>query len=80
MDKITCPKCEAAMTGGYLLEKNMPLIEGDLTPTEWVAINPEYFEKYGFFQTKHITERRRVETYCCTECGFLESFAKKPEG
>ena len=48
MDKHACPKCEAAMTGGYLLEKNMPLIEGDLTPTEWVAIEPDYFEKYGF--------------------------------
>jgi hypothetical protein len=63
------------------LTPNLP--NGNLTPatppTEWVAIEPEYFEKYGFFQTKHITERRRVETYCCTECGFLESFAVKPE-
>ncbi len=78
MNEHKCPKCESGMVMGYLLEKNMPIIEGDLTPTEWVAIEPEYFEKYGFFQKKHITERRRVETYCCTNCGFLESFAVHP--
>ena len=25
-----CPKCESKMTSGYLLEKNMPIIEGDV--------------------------------------------------
>lgn len=77
MTELKCPKCESKMIPGYLLEKSM--LEADMTPTEWVAIESEYFEKYGFFQKKHITDRRRVETYCCTECGFLESFAVKPQ-
>lgn len=70
-----CPKCDGEMIAGFLLEKNMPLIEVDLKPTEWVAIDREYFDQHGFFQTKHITDRRRVETHRCGECGFLESFA-----
>lgn len=70
-----CPKCDGEMVSGFLLEKNMPIIEGDFTPTEWVQIDREYFDKHGFFQKKHITERRRVETHRCTNCNFLESFA-----
>jgi len=76
MENPSCPKCESEMTCGYLVEKNTPtLIEGDFRPTEWVTIEPEYFEKYGFFQPKHIIDRRRVDTYRCNQCGFLESFA-----
>lgn len=71
-----CPKCDGEMVAGFLLEKNMPIIDADLKPTEWVQIEPAYFEKHGFFQTKHITDRRRVDTYRCNDCGFLESFAR----
>ncbi|TWU05551.1 hypothetical protein Pla52n_12650 [Stieleria varia] len=75
MKKRVCPKCGGEMIAGFLLEKNMPVLEVDLTPTEWVSIDPEYFDKHGFFQTKHIRDRRRVETHRCSECNFLESYA-----
>ena len=62
------------MVAGVLLEKGTSG-DVDLMPTQWVQFDPAYFEKHGFFKGKHVTDRRRVETFRCTDCGFLESFA-----
>ena len=74
MSGRVCPKCEGEMVAGVLLEKGT---SGniDLMPTEWVQFDPPYYEKHGFFKGEHIIERRRVKSYRCKACGFLESFA-----
>jgi len=70
--KRACPKCDGEMIAGILLEHTMPLVE---VATVWAAIDREYCDKHGNIQAKHITDRRRVETHRCKECGFLESYA-----
>lgn len=70
----SCPKCDGEMVAGALLEKGT---SGniDLMPTEWVQFDTTYYEKHGYFKGKHVTDRRRVQTYRCTNCGLLESYA-----
>ena len=77
-----CPKCDSQMVAGFLLEKNTPRTspEVEITPTEWVAIERDYFEEHGKFQESHIIERIAVETFRCLECGFIEFYAKAPLG
>ena len=65
-----CAKCGGRMEQGFLLE----LRDGNQkTVTEWIGGTPER----GWFGLVKIRGKRKlaVQTYRCTRCGYLESFA-----
>jgi hypothetical protein len=67
-----CPKCGSLMEIGFTLDVG----HGSFLPSIWVQGFPE-----GSFWT--ITKiggktKLRVDSYRCTHCGFLESYALEP--
>ena len=61
-----CSKCGADMQEGFILEHRVP--------ARWIAGKPE---KSGLGGIKAVgREQRRIETYRCVACGFLESYAQ----
>ena len=71
--QIECSKCDGKMVAGFEVDRGV--FEIDMRQSKWVQVEPEYLEKYGFFQKKHVKEARAVTTYRCVKCGFLESYA-----
>lgn len=69
---LKCPKCSSEMTEGFMLETGLL---SDPRP-KWVDGRPVV----GALGGVKIAERdvRRIETYRCIGCGFLESYAKEP--
>jgi hypothetical protein len=72
-DEIKCSKCGGNMVAGFEVDRG--IFEIDMRQAKWVQVVGDYFEKYGFFQKKHIKEARTITTYRCVQCGFLESYA-----
>jgi len=64
-----CPKCEGSMTQGFVLEHT----QGYPAVNHWVSGAPE--KRWFGVQTKG-RQQLEIETWRCTRCGFLESYAK----
>ena len=65
---IVCPKCDAAMKEGYILD------EGAVT--KWVDGPPEYGLLGGLKVFGH--EMHKVKAYRCVKCNYLELYAPFP--
>jgi hypothetical protein len=68
-ESIVCPKCNAAMEAGFILEEAEGMgadlwVEGAPEPSHWSGI-------------KNWSARKKfqVTTYRCSGCGYLESYA-----
>jgi hypothetical protein len=61
------------MDEGFILDQ----MHGGQTQAHWVEGAPQY----SFWTGLKVRgkERRKVVTFCCPKCGFLESYAR-PEG
>ena len=67
---LACPKCHAAMEQGFMLDNS----HGAIAKPEW-ASGPIEQSWWAGVKTRG-RERLVVETYRCTSCGFLESYAR----
>jgi len=63
---LTCPKCKGTMETGIILDYR----ENAFTQNQWTLGNPE---RHLF---KKMPTTKNVFTYRCTNCGYLESYAK----
>jgi predicted nucleic-acid-binding Zn-ribbon protein len=65
---IICPKCDAAMREGFMLD--------DLSVGKWVDGPPEY----GFLGVLKISGRdmHKMTAYRCPRCGYIELYAPFP--
>jgi hypothetical protein len=69
-ESIVCPKCNAAMQEGFILEK---MEGGPPGADQWVEGVPEH-SFWGNLKTKN-RKKYQVTTYRCPRCGYLESYA-----
>ena len=71
MRSSDCPKCQGAMTEGYVLNVNE---YGQFTASAWVEGAPEK----SFWRGLKLDNRAQyqVQAWRCGRCGFLESYAK----
>ena len=70
----TCGKCGGEMQPGFLMDmfhKNLENVE----QLRWVAGDADERTFWGRSVKVSGKERRKVLTYCCRQCGFLESYA-----
>lgn len=70
----TCGKCSGEMQPGFLMDvfhKNLENAE----QLRWVAGDADERTFWGRSVKVTGKERRKVLTFCCRQCGFLESFA-----
>jgi len=70
MDNMTCPKCSGEMEEGFVADNTY----GAVLPSQWVEGEPEMSFWTGA-RTKGKVQVR-ITTYRCTQCGYLESYAK----
>jgi predicted nucleic-acid-binding Zn-ribbon protein len=71
VERLTCPKCRGDMEEGFRIDAT----HGGVYSEQWMPGPPQ---KSFWFGTKVDKEQlRQVKTYCCTQCGYLESYAKK---
>jgi len=71
MRSNSCPKCNGAMTEGFVVDVNQ---SGARTVSAWVEGAPEKSLWLGVKvrgKTKY-----DIQTWRCGRCGFLESYAK----
>ncbi len=68
-----CPKCSHAMDEGFLLD----VAQNCYLQSQWVAGAPRRSRWFGL--RLRGAEKRNVATFCCSRCGFLESYAKPDE-
>lgn len=73
METPKCPKCSQPMDEGFIVDHTY----GAQTQAEWVGGPPQP----SFWTGLKLwgKERRKVATFCCPKCGFLESYAKPAE-
>ena len=69
MDNASCSKCGGGIEEGFVADNNL----ASVIPSIWVEGTPEP----SFWTHSKVAGRtkRRVQTYRCTGCGLLESFA-----
>jgi hypothetical protein len=70
----TCAKCGSEMQPGFLMDmfhKNLENVE----QVRWVVGDADERTFWGRSVKLSGKERRKVLTYCCGQCGFLESYA-----
>ena len=66
---LNCPKCKGQMEEGFVVDYagNFPQV------SEWSAESP----KMGWFGFGvDVKGVRKITSYRCTSCGYLESYAK----
>jgi predicted nucleic-acid-binding Zn-ribbon protein len=70
MKPRNCPKCSKAMEEGFIVDHT----HGGFTQAQWVEGEP----RPSFWTGLKLggTPRHPVTTYCCTKCGYLESYAR----
>ena len=75
----TCPLCSGAMQAGFLRDVNMknPTMEV-AEQMEWIAGDPTPVSDWHGGIKLSGKQRRKVVTYACNGCGFLQSFAQPP--
>jgi len=71
MERLTCPKCQGEMEEGFRPDFMM----GGAIPEQWAPGAPK--KTLWFKLHPDIQVLRRVKTFCCTQCGYLESYADK---
>ncbi|RYE02019.1 MAG: hypothetical protein EOP61_09635 [Sphingomonadales bacterium] len=63
-----CPKCQGSMIQGFVIEQS----QGYPAVDTWISGAPEK----GWFGAKTKGRKKlEVQTWRCTRCGFLESYA-----
>ena len=67
-----CPKCSGAMESGFILDT---VFLGTPFQSKWVEGEPKYSWLVPGL-TLRSRRVRKVITYRCQECGFLESYAR----
>lgn len=72
MREPTCPKCQHDMEPGFVVDHTY----GGVASPEWAEGVPDRSIWTGVKMKGK--ERFRVETFRCTRCGFLESYAREP--
>lgn len=72
MPSQSCPKCSHAMEAGLIVD----FAQGNARQSEWMEGPPQtsFWQMGGLKLGGKV--RRPVVTYCCTRCGFLESYAQ----
>jgi predicted nucleic-acid-binding Zn-ribbon protein len=63
---LTCPKCKGAMEAGVILD----YWDNTFNQTKWTPGNPKMHVFSKMPTTKNVT------TYRCTNCGYLEAYAR----
>jgi hypothetical protein len=72
MENVRCARCGGAAEEGFIADSNL----ANVIPSTWVAGAPESSFWTGVAGVKVGGKvRRRVQTFRCTACGHLESFA-----
>jgi hypothetical protein len=64
-----CPKCKEKMEQGFVVDYG----HGNTTVSHWSAGEPQRCFPWGGVIVK---DQRQITTYRCTECGYLESYAR----
>ncbi len=75
MSELVCPKCNAAMERGFVVD-HTDRSTGYAAP-EWAEGAPELSFWTGVKMGNK--ERHPVETFRCQRCGYLESYARSPQ-
>lgn len=71
---LDCPKCMGKMEDGFILELANQVSSA---ATEWVAGAPESsFLTFGIKTSGR--QRWPIQSFRCTSCGYLESYAGRP--
>ncbi|MCD4687195.1 MAG: PF20097 family protein [Anaerolineae bacterium] len=70
MSDQLCPKCEAAMERGYLLDEGT---NGRVLPARWEAGFPT--QRMNWFGRLN-RAGKTITAYRCTKCGYLELYAR----
>ena len=66
---LSCPRCSGSMDVGFIVDEGY----GARTVAKWVEGEPEASMWTGI-KLRNKTSHD-VQTYRCTRCGFLESYA-----
>jgi len=66
-----CPKCNGEMEDGFVADR----IDSGQVQQKWVEGQPQQ----SFWTGLKISDKRRfkVVSYRCTQCGFIESYARE---
>jgi Domain of unknown function (DUF6487) len=70
MAEPDCPKCRAKMEPGFVVDRGD---YGSVGASEWAEGPPEKSMWTGV--KLRGKERRRIDTYRCAQCGYLEFYA-----
>ncbi|MDP7274575.1 MAG: hypothetical protein QF363_03785 [Planctomycetaceae bacterium] len=75
-----CPSCGSSMNAGVTIDATHRDALGTEAAfqSQWVMIPADEIEKgrwIGALQNLQGRERRDILTYCCQDCGCLQSFA-----
>lgn len=68
-----CPKCSQIMDEGFIVDH----AHGTDLQAEWIEGPPQTSFWTGLKLRGR--DRRKVVTFCCGKCGFLESYAQAAE-
>jgi hypothetical protein len=64
---LSCPKCNEQMQSGFIVDH----AHGILRVSVWTAGAPES----SFWTGLKVEDARKITTYRCTGCDYLESYA-----
>jgi predicted nucleic-acid-binding Zn-ribbon protein len=67
--KKNCPKCSGDMEEGFVVDHSY----GTRSVSEWSEGPPESSVWSGL----KVKEPKAISTFCCIQCGYLESYARK---
>ena len=73
MERLACPKCQGEMEVGFLTDYNHG--QRVVKPEHWMPGEPKMSAWFGTWVDRK--QLRQVKTYCCSKCGYLESYAEK---
>lgn len=74
MKRIRCPRCDSSMDEGFLADQRT---KAAATQPVWYSGEPTRWF-WGALKLKG-RESRRVTTYRCRRCNYLESYADDPD-
>lgn len=73
MEPRRCPKCNNTFEEGFIADNTFP---ARVFSAIWVEGSPEESAWSGKGSAKFAGKaKRRLQTYCCLGCGYLESYA-----
>ena len=74
-----CSKCDASMEKGFKVDLGNA---NNVHPDRWLPGVPKVAKVFGLttdWLAVNMREAKLVTTYCCTKCGYLESYAQISE-